>query len=141
MTGEPATRCGYAAIVGAPNAGKSTLLNRLTGAKLSIVSPKAQTSRHLVTGILTTEEAQCIFVDLPGYQTRHVNALNKALNRRATEAAKDCDVTLFVVEAGRLGEEDRQVLARIRAPFDGEQAISEDAHLRLHLAPEEVPHR
>lgn len=113
MSDAPAFRCGTVAIAGRPNVGKSSLLNKLVGQKLSIVSPKAQTSRHLVTGILTSEEAQCIFVDLPGYQTRHVNALNKALNRRATEAAKDCDVTLFVVEAGRLGEEDRQVLARI----------------------------
>lgn len=113
MTAAQAFRCGTVAIAGRPNVGKSSLLNKLVGQKLSIVSPKAQTSRHLVTGILTTEEAQFIFVDLPGYQTRHLNALNKALNRRATEAAKDCDVTLFVVEAGRLGEEDRQVLARI----------------------------
>lgn len=108
-----AFRCGTVAIAGRPNTGKSSLLNKLVGEKLAIVSPKAQTSRHLVTGILTTGDCQYIFVDLPGYQVRHVNVLNRALNRRATEGARDCDVALFVLEALRLGEEDREALARI----------------------------
>jgi len=108
-----AFRCGTVAIAGRPNTGKSSLLNRLVGQKIAIVSAKAQTTRHVITGILTTAECQYVFVDLPGYQTRHVNVLNRSLNRQATEGARDCDVALFVVEALRLGAEDREVLARI----------------------------
>ena len=106
-------RCGTVALAGRPNTGKSSLLNRLIGQKLAIVSPKAQTTRHVVTGILTTKACQYVFVDLPGYQTQHINILNRSLNRQATEGAKDCDVAVFVVEALRFGEEDREVLARI----------------------------
>jgi GTPase len=106
-------RCGTVAIAGRPNTGKSSLLNKLVGQKIAIVSPKAQTTRRMVTGILTTASCQYVFVDLPGYQTRHVNVLNRALNRQATEGARDCDVVVFVVEALRYGTEDREVLARI----------------------------
>jgi len=108
-----AFRCGTVAIAGRPNTGKSSLLNKLVGQKIAIVSPKAQTTRRTVTGIFTTASCQYVFVDLPGYQTRHVNVLNRALNRRATEGARDCDVVVFVVEALRYGTEDREVLARI----------------------------
>ena len=108
-----AFRCGTVALAGRPNTGKSSLLNKLVGQKIAIVSPKAQTTRHVVTGVLTTAERQYVFVDLPGYQTRHVNVLNRALNRQATEGARDCDVAVFVVEALRFGAEDREVLARI----------------------------
>lgn len=110
-----AFRCGTVAIAGRPNTGKSSLLNKLIGEKIAIVSPKAQTTRRVVTGILTTGRCQYVFVDLPGYQTRHVNVLNRALNRQATEGARDCDVVVFVVEALRYGAEDREVLARIPA--------------------------
>ena len=106
-------RCGTVAIAGRPNTGKSSLLNKLVGQKIAIVSPKAQTTRRTVTGIFTTPSCQYVFVDLPGYQTRHVNVLNRALNRQATEGARDCDVAVFVVEALRYGTEDREVLARI----------------------------
>jgi len=106
-------RCGTVAIAGRPNTGKSSLLNKLVGQKIAIVSPKAQTTRRTVTGIFTTPSCQYVFVDLPGYQTRHVNVLNRALNRQATEGARDCDVVVFVVEATRFGEPDREVLARI----------------------------
>jgi len=106
-------RCGTVAIAGRPNTGKSSLLNKLVGQKIAIVSPKAQTTRRTVTGIFTTPSCQYVFVDLPGYQTRHVNVLNRALNRQATEGARDCDVVVFVVEALRYGAEDREVLARI----------------------------
>jgi GTP-binding protein Era len=106
-------RCGTVAIAGRPNTGKSSLLNKLIGQKIAIVSPKAQTTRRTVTGIFTTPSCQYVFVDLPGYQTRHVNVLNRALNRQATEGARDCDVAVFVVEALRYGTEDREVLARI----------------------------
>ena len=108
-------RCGTVAIAGRPNTGKSSLLNKLVGEKIAIVSPKAQTTRRTLSGILTTKTCQYVFVDLPGYQTRHVNVLNRALNRQATDGARDCDLALFVVEAGRLSAEDREVLARIPA--------------------------
>jgi GTP-binding protein Era len=106
-------RCGTVALVGRPNTGKSSLLNRLLGQKIAIVSPKPQTTRHLVRGILTTPDCQVIFTDSPGYQTQHVNPLNRALNRRASEAAQDTDAVLFVVEATRYGGADRAVLARL----------------------------
>jgi GTP-binding protein Era len=108
-----AFRCGTVAIAGRPNAGKSSLLNKLVGQKIAIVSPKAQTTRRTVTGILTTPACQYVFVDLPGYQTKHASVLNRALNRQATEGARDCDVAVFVVEALRFSEADRDVLARI----------------------------
>ena len=108
-------RCGTVAIAGRPNTGKSSLLNKLVGEKIAIVSPKAQTTRRTLSGILTTKTCQYVFIDLPGYQTRHVNVLNRALNRQATDGARDCDLVLFVVEAGRLSAEDRGVLARIPA--------------------------
>jgi GTP-binding protein Era len=108
-------RCGTVGIAGRPNTGKSSLLNRLVGEKLSIVSSKPQTTRHLITGILTREDTQYIFVDAPGQQTRSRSVLHRALNRRATEAARDADVALFVVEALRFAPEDRAVLERIPA--------------------------
>ncbi|HYN12250.1 MAG TPA: GTPase Era [Burkholderiales bacterium] len=114
-----AHRCGSVGIAGRPNTGKSSLLNRLVGEKLSIVSSKAQTTRHLVTGILTHADCQYIFVDAPGQQAGSRSVLNRALNRRATEAARDADVALFVVEAGRYAAEDRAALERI----PGEQRV------------------
>ena len=106
-------RCGTVALAGRPNAGKSSLINALLGEKLAIVSDKAQTTRHLLTGVLTTENCQYLLVDLPGYQTRHAGMLNRALNRRALEAVRDCDLVTLVVEALRYGSEDRVVLGRI----------------------------
>lgn len=103
-------RCGTIAIVGRPNVGKSTLLNALVGQKLSITSAKPQTTRHRVTGVLTRPEAQYIFVDTPGFQTKHGGPLNRALNRAVRAALEEVDVVLFVVEAGRLEEADRAVL-------------------------------
>ena len=106
-------RCGTIGIAGRPNTGKSSLLNRLVGEKVSIVSPRAQTTRHLITGIVTRDDCQYIFVDAPGQQTRLRSALHRTLNRRATEAARDSDVALFVVEAMRFGADDREALERI----------------------------
>jgi GTP-binding protein Era len=103
-------RCGYIAIVGRPNVGKSTLMNMLIGANVSITSRKAQTTRHRITGIQTRPDAQYIYVDTPGFQTRHNNALNKTLNRTVTTTLTAADVVLFVVEAGTFGEADQQVL-------------------------------
>ena len=106
-------RCGTIGIAGRPNTGKSSLLNRLVGEKVSIVSAKPQTTRHLVTGILTRPDCQYVFVDAPGQQTSAKNTLHRRLNRRATEAARDADVALFVVEALRFTPEDRAALERI----------------------------
>jgi GTP-binding protein Era len=106
-------RCGTVAIAGRPNTGKSTLLNRLVGERLSIVSPKAQTTRHLVTGILNADDCQFIFIDSPGLQSRHRNVLHRTLNRRAADVVRDADVVAFVVDALRYGSEDRAVLERI----------------------------
>ena len=106
-------RCGTIGLVGRPNTGKSSLLNRLIGQKLSIVSPKPQTTRHLLNGILTTPDCQYIFVDSPGVPSEPKSVLHKALNRRATEAARDVDVAVFVVEATRFTPEDRAALERI----------------------------
>lgn len=103
-------RSGYIAIVGRPNVGKSTLLNALIGEKISIVSRKAQTTRHRITGIRTDDDAQYVFVDTPGFQTQHTNALNRAMNRGVTQALADVDVVLFVIEADRFGGKDKVVL-------------------------------
>jgi len=104
-------KCGLIAIVGRPNVGKSTLLNRIVGQKISITSRKAQTTRHRVMGIHTTDEAQFVFVDTPGFQTRHGSAMNRAMNKRVRETLSDTDVVMMLVEAGRLTREDRQAMA------------------------------
>ncbi len=109
-TTNPDFRCGYIAIVGRPNVGKSTLMNVLIGAKVSITSRKAQTTRHRITGIQTTDDAQFIYVDTPGFQTRHANALNKTLNKTVSNTLTAADVVLFIVEAGTFGAADQQVL-------------------------------
>ncbi|WP_106304412.1 GTPase Era [Paraburkholderia sp. BL18I3N2] len=98
------------AIVGRPNVGKSTLLNALVGQKISITSRKAQTTRHRITGINTTKDAQFIFVDTPGFQTHHSTALNRSLNRTVTSTLTSVDVILFVIEAGHFGPDDQKVL-------------------------------
>ncbi len=101
---------GFVAIVGRPNVGKSTLLNHLVGQKISITSRKAQTTRHRITGILTEGKTQFIFVDTPGFQTKHTNALNRGMNRVVTGSLREVNVVLFVVEACQFDERDRQVM-------------------------------
>jgi GTP-binding protein Era len=98
------------AIVGRPNVGKSTLLNALVGQKISITSNKAQTTRHRITGIRTEGAAQFVFVDTPGFQTKHGTALNRTLNRTVLSSLGDVDVVLFVVEAGKFGAPDAKVM-------------------------------
>jgi len=117
MTHSEPFHTGFIAIVGRPNVGKSTLMNRLVGVKVSIVSNKAQTTRHRVSGILTDENAQFVFVDTPGFQTRHLNALNRTMNRTVTQSLADVDLVFFVIEADRFGDEDAQVLNLL--PHDG----------------------
>ena len=103
-------RCGLIAIVGKPNVGKSTLLNALVGQKVSITSRKAQTTRHRITGMKTVGATQFVFVDTPGFQTRHGNALNRSLNRTVVGAVNDVDLIVFVVEAGQFNQADEKVL-------------------------------
>ena len=105
-----AFKCGTVAIVGRPNVGKSTLLNHILGMKLAITSRKAQTTRHRLLGIHTTEDTQFLFVDTPGFQQKHLNALNKGLNKTVTQVLTEVDVVLFVIEPMKLGEADRKVL-------------------------------
>ena len=106
-------RTGYVAIVGRPNVGKSTLLNRLVGQKLSITSRKPQTTRQRITGIVTLDHAQILFVDTPGFQKKHASALNRSMNRAVTQALTDVDVVLMVVEAGQFSNEDREIMAML----------------------------
>jgi GTP-binding protein Era len=103
-------RCGAIALIGRPNVGKSTLQNALLGQKISITSRKPQTTRRSLRGVLTTGTAQFIFVDTPGFQTRHRGALNRAMNRSVRAVLDAVDVAALVVEAGRFGGEDRAVL-------------------------------
>jgi len=113
--GASATRCGLIAIVGKPNVGKSTLLNALVGQKISITSRKAQTTRHRITGVRTIGQTQFVFVDTPGFQTLHANALNRSLNRAVQGAVQDVDLVLFVAEAGRFNQADAKVLELLEA--------------------------
>jgi GTP-binding protein Era len=111
----PEFRTGYLAIIGRPNVGKSTLTNRLVGAKVSITSKKAQTTRHRIHGVLTTDDAQFIFVDTPGFQMTHKNALNRLMNRSVTSTFADVDVILLVVEAGRWGNGETEIVKMLPA--------------------------
>jgi GTP-binding protein Era len=110
MSQSPAFRTGYVAIVGRPNVGKSTLLNQLIGQKLSITSRKPQTTRQRIIGILTLAEAQLLFVDTPGFQTRHDSALNRGMNRVVTQSLIEVDVVMLVIEALRFSPADEAVL-------------------------------
>jgi GTP-binding protein Era len=108
-------RCGYVAIVGRPNVGKSTLLNHLLGQKISITSRKPQTTRHQVLGIKTEANHQVIFVDTPGLHQAADKAINRYMNRAATSALRDVDVVVFVVDRTAWTDEDRMVLERVKA--------------------------
>jgi GTPase len=107
--------CGFAALVGRPNVGKSTLLNALLGQKVSIVSPRPQTTRTRIHGVLTRPGMQIVFVDLPGIHANQPRAINRYMNRTALSSLADSDVNLFVIEALRWTEEDERALAELRA--------------------------
>jgi len=102
-------RCGHVAIVGRPNVGKSTLLNRMVGQKLSITSDRPQTTRHRIVGIVSRPDAQLIFIDSPGYQTREAGALGRLLNRTALQVAEDADVVILVCDGRRWTEADARI--------------------------------
>lgn len=107
------SKVGHIAIAGRPNVGKSTLLNKLIGAKLSITSRKAQTTRHRILGVLTNAQGQFIFLDTPGFQTRYRNHLNQAMNRSVDDALSSADVILHVIEATGFRPEDEAVSGKL----------------------------
>ena len=106
-------RCGYVAIVGRPNVGKSTLLNFILGMKLSITSRKPQTTRHQIIGVKTTGNVQAIYVDTPGIHQRRGTAINKYMNRAATSVLNDVDVILFLVQVKQWTEEDQAIIEKL----------------------------
>ena len=117
-------RASTIAIVGRPNVGKSTLLNRLVGQKVSITSRRPQTTRHRVLGIVTRPDAQLVFVDTPGLQAHHGSELNRRMNRAAAQAMAEVDVVLVLIEALHLGKQDRHVLQLLPAGVPAVAAIS-----------------
>lgn len=114
MSAASGHRAGYVAIVGQPNVGKSTLLNRLVGQKISITSRRPQTTRQRIIGIVTAGDAQYVFVDTPGFQNRHGNAMNRLMNRSVSRSLADVDAVVWVVEALRLDRGDEAVLPLLK---------------------------
>lgn len=114
MNDQPAFRSGYVAIIGRPNVGKSTLINRVLGQKLCITSRRPQTTRHRILGIKTTELGQFIYVDTPGIHSDGKRAMNRYMNRAAAASAEDVDVVVFVIEGMKWTEEDERVLQKLQ---------------------------
>ena len=110
-----ATRCGFVAVVGRPNVGKSTLINALMGKKISIVTAKPQTTRHRILAVNTTHQTQTVFIDTPGMHRKAHRVMNRMMNRAAANALADADLVLFVMEAGRWTEEDGDVLRHLES--------------------------
>jgi GTP-binding protein Era len=108
-------RCGFAAVVGRPNVGKSTLINAILGQKISIVTPKPQTTRHRILAVLSSQDHQVVFIDTPGIHRQAGKAMNRMMNRTATNALIDADLVLFISEAGRWTVEDQDVLQRLQS--------------------------
>lgn len=110
---DPEFRCGYVAVVGRPNVGKSTLINTILGTKVTIVTPKPQTTRHRILGVDTHDDYQAIYVDTPGIHRESAKALNRMMNRTAAHAMTDADLVLFLTEANRWTSGDQDVLDRL----------------------------
>jgi len=106
--------CGYVAIVGRPNVGKSTLLNYIVGQKLSITADKPQTTRHQILGVKTTDHSQVVYVDTPGIHSGGKKAINRYMNKAATSITKDVDVIVFIVQALKWTDEDQSVLSKLK---------------------------
>ncbi len=111
---DPSSRCGYVAIVGRPNVGKSTLMNRILGQKLSITSRKPQTTRHQILGIKTEGADQVVYVDTPGLHKDGGKAINRYMNKAASSALRDVDVVIFMIDRNRWTDEDEAVLDKLR---------------------------
>src|SRR5690606_25555765 len=139
MTDAPVTRCGYVAIVGRPNVGKSTLLNHILGQKLAITSRKPQTTRHNMLGIKTEGEVQAVYVDTPGLHKQNDKALNRYMNKTAASALKDVDVVIFVVDRARWTDEDQMVLERVQY-VQGPVILAVNKVDRLEEKAELIPH-
>ncbi len=139
MTETTPTRCGYVAIVGRPNVGKSTLLNHILGQKLAITSRKPQTTRHTMLGIKTEGEVQAIYVDTPGMHKNSDKALNRYMNKTASAALKDVDVVIFVVDRTRWTDEDQMVLERVQY-IQGPVILAINKTDRLEDKAELIPH-
>jgi len=139
MTESLPSRCGYVAIVGRPNVGKSTLLNHILGQKLAITSRKPQTTRHTLLGIKTEGPVQAIYVDTPGMHKDNDKALNRYMNRSASAALKDVDVVIFVVDRTRWTEEDQMVLDRVKF-VEGPLLVVVNKIDRLEDKAELLPH-
>jgi GTP-binding protein Era len=112
---EQVFHCGFVAVVGRPNVGKSTLINAILGQKISIVTPKPQTTRHRILAVDSRQDCQVIFIDTPGLHRGARKAMNRMMNRAAISALVDADVVLFVTEANRWTAEDQDVLQRLQS--------------------------
>lgn len=139
LEGQDVTRCGYVAIVGRPNVGKSTLLNHVLGQKLAITSRKPQTTRHNMLGIKTEGPVQAVYVDTPGMHKNGETALNRYMNRTASSALKDVDVVVFVVDRTRWTDEDQAVLERLQY-VEGPLIIAVNKTDRVEDKGELLPH-
>lgn len=112
---DPSYRCGLVAVIGRPNVGKSTLVNALVGFRVSIVSPRPQTTRHRILGVSTLPEGQIIYADTPGLHAAGKRAMNRYMNRAATGALEGVNAAMLVIEAGQWRDEDERALVTLRA--------------------------
>lgn len=110
---KPAFVCGYVALIGKPNTGKSTLMNALVGEKLSITAKRPQTTRHQILGIKTTDHYQCIFVDTPGIHQSKKKAINRYMNRAATSVIGDVDLICLLLDVRNINGDDEEVIQKI----------------------------